>query len=138
MSNLLLDLVKGLLRFRAPVEIILLIDYQVDRAYDLAVFWDMHPSETQEGLCFLLVGWWRHCCDLTDDFYQNLTAFILPLHFQKLDVSGRSLNFTLFEGKTGSQENLDDFLSFLKNLFCCVPPYDDVNVLQMFESLTFL
>ncbi|KAJ7425277.1 DEP domain-containing protein 1B [Pitangus sulphuratus] len=37
---------------------------------------------------------------------------------QELDLSGRSFDFTLFDGKTGFEENLDDFLSFFENFYC--------------------
>ncbi|GAB0175750.1 hypothetical protein GRJ2_000040200 [Grus japonensis] len=44
----------------------------------------------------------------------------------------RSLDLTSFYGKTGFQKDLDYFLPFLKNFFCCVAPYNDViNVLQV-------
>ncbi|KAJ7428349.1 hypothetical protein BTVI_00879 [Pitangus sulphuratus] len=50
----------------------------------------------------------------------------------ELDFSGRSLDFISFDGKIGLEENLDDFLSFFENFFCCVFPYDDViDVLQV-------
>ncbi|XP_063037732.1 uncharacterized protein LOC134432758 [Melospiza melodia melodia] len=37
------------------------------------------PHGREESLCFLLAGWWRHCCDLVDDISGNLTPSIL--HF---------------------------------------------------------
>ncbi|KAJ7409237.1 hypothetical protein BTVI_57274 [Pitangus sulphuratus] len=124
------------------MEIILLAGYQIERAYDLAVLRDVHPPEiydTQKSLNFLLAGQWGHCCDLIDDFSQDLTMSILPLYSQELDLLGRSLDLTLLDGKPVSQENLDDFLSFLTNLLYCVPPYNDViNLLQVFWSITLL
>ncbi|KAK4823430.1 hypothetical protein QYF61_002116 [Mycteria americana] len=53
----------------------------------------------------------------------------------KRSVASRSLDLTLFYGKTSFQEDLDYFLPFLKNFFCCIAPHDDViNVLQIFWS----
>ncbi|GAB0204952.1 hypothetical protein GRJ2_002960800 [Grus japonensis] len=46
-------------------------------------------------------------------------------------------DLTLFYGKTSFQKDLDYFLSFLKNFFCWVAPYDDaINVLQVLQSFT--
>ncbi|KAJ7423136.1 hypothetical protein BTVI_10931 [Pitangus sulphuratus] len=77
MGNLLLNLLKCLLLFRAPLEIILLVGYQIERAYDLTVLGDVPPPETygtQKSLRFLLAGGWSHCCDLIDGFCQDLAA----------------------------------------------------------------
>ena len=45
-SDFLLDLGKGLLLLRAPVEIVLLTGNQVERTHDLAVLGNVHPPET--------------------------------------------------------------------------------------------
>ena len=47
----------------------------VQRTYNLAVIWDVHPPKmhnTQEGLCFLFAGWWRHSCYFVDDIHGDL------------------------------------------------------------------
>ncbi|KAF4802832.1 hypothetical protein TURU_021596 [Turdus rufiventris] len=110
MSDLLLDLGKGLLLLSIPVEIVLLAKDQ-----------------------------WRHRGDLIDDLSGDLAPSILPLYSQELDLSGRSFEFALSNGKAGSQQNLDDPFSFLKYLHCRVAPHNDViNVLKVFWSLTLL
>ncbi|GAB0183397.1 DNA mismatch repair protein Msh3 [Grus japonensis] len=49
----------------------------------------------------------------------------------------RSLDLALVYGQSGFQKDLDYFLPFLRDYFCCVAPYDDViNVLQVLWSLT--
>lgn len=140
-GNFLLDLCKGLLLLRALVESVLFMGDQVGRAYDLTVFGNVHLLKTygaQESLCFFFAGWWRHGCDLVDDIGGNLTLFILLLHFQKLDLLSRSLDFAFLDGEASFQENLDDFFSFFEHFCCCLLSHNDViNILQMFWSFTF-
>ena len=61
----------------------------------------------------------------------------MPFYPQKLVLLCRSLDFTLLNGETGFQKDLNYFLPFLENYFCSVVPHDVVvNVLQVFQSFT--
>ena len=96
------NLFKCLSLLRAPLKIVLLPGHVVERAYNLAVIWDVHPPKTdntQEGLCFLFAGWWRHSCYFVEDIRWDLTAPILPFYPQILDLLRRSLDFTWLMAK---------------------------------------
>jgi len=140
MNYLPFNLFKCLSLLSAPFKIILLPGHMVQRAYNLAVIWDVHPPKThntQEGLCFYFAGWWRHSCYFVDDIHWDATKPILPFYSLKLDLLHRSLDFTSLNGEIGFQKDLNYFLPFLKNLLRCVTPYNDViDVLQMFWSFT--
>ena len=133
MNCLPFNLFKCLSLLRAPFKIILLPGHVVQRTYNLAVIWDVHPPKThntQEGLCFLFAGWWRHSCYFVDDIHWDLTAPILPFYSPKLDLLPRSLDFISLNGETGFQKDLNYFLPFLKNNFCCITPHKvAINVL---------
>ncbi|TRZ09371.1 hypothetical protein HGM15179_017737 [Zosterops borbonicus] len=80
-----------------------------------------------------------------EEYTEELITQGLPLMFEilkaskELDFLSQSLNLTWFNGKTSFQQNLDNLLSFLKDLLWGVLLYDDVvHVLQMFWSLTLL
>jgi len=47
MSHLLLDLLKGLL-LKAPLEIVLLSCYLIERAHKLIITWNTHSPESHE------------------------------------------------------------------------------------------
>ena len=114
MNYLLFNLFKGLSLPSAPCKIVLLPGRLIERAYNLTVIWDVHPPKThntQEGLCFLSAGWWRHSCYFVDDIHWDLAAPILPFYPQKLDLLRRSLDFTLLNGETGFQKYLFSPLS---------------------------
>jgi len=118
MNYLPFNLFKCLLLLSTLFKIILLLGHVVQRAYNLAVIWDVHPPKThrtQEGLCFLFTGWWRHSCHFVDDIHWDLTAPIVPFYSPKLDLLSRSLDFTSFNGETGFQKVLNYFLPFLVN-----------------------
>ncbi|KAF4805279.1 hypothetical protein TURU_001442 [Turdus rufiventris] len=87
MRDLLLDLGEGVLLLSTPGEIILLAGDQ-----------------------------WRHRSDLIDDLSGNLAPSILPLYFEKVDFSGMSLDFALFNSEDGYQQNPDYLFFFLKYL----------------------
>jgi len=140
MNYLPFNLFKCLSLLRDPFKIILLLGHVVQRTHNLAVIWDVHPPKThstQEGLCFLFAGWWRHSCYFVDDILWDLTSPILPFYPQKLGLLLRSLDFTSLNGETCFQKHLNYFLPFLKNFLHGVTPYTDViYVLQMFWSFT--
>ena len=104
MNYLPFNLFKCLSLLSAPFKIILLLGHVVQRTYNLAVIWDVHPPKThntQEGLCFLFAGWWGHSCYFVDDIHWDLMAPILPFYSQKLDLLPTSLDFTSLNGETG-------------------------------------
>lgn len=115
-------------------------DYLVERTHNHAVVWDMHPRETHntwQSLDFHFTDGWRHSWYPVNCIYWDLVVFILPLYPYQINVLCRSPDFTWFDGKTGLQKDLSDFLHFPKIFFFYLAPCNDaINVLQLFWSST--
>ena len=70
---------------------------------------------------FFPVSWWAHCSYLIDLTHCGTAMSALPFCSPVSHFLGRSLDLTLVNGKTSLQENLDDFLPFLKNSSALLP-----------------
>jgi len=61
----------------------------------------------------------------------------LAILFLKFDLLCRSLDLTSFNSETSFQKDLNYFLPFFSNFFCCTASHNDVmNVFSMFRGIT--